>query len=620
VRSRLRRRQIKDHGAETARFRSRALFGFFAALLALGVLGGRFVYLQVHGHREFLLRSEANRIKPRPIVPARGLIYDRNGRLLADNVPAYRLEVVPEQVKDIEALLGELGKLLPLSEDELERFRAGYKVKRGFHPVPLKLRLSEAEVARFAVHRHRFPGVDVTPYLNRRYPYGELFAHVVGYVGRIDEADLQKLDAARYSGATHTGKGGIERYYEQRLHGQVGFEQVEINAEGRALRVLDRIPAQAGEHLTLSIDAELQQAVVDAFDGQHGAAVAIDPRNGEVLAMVSLPSYDPNPFVNGIGRAEYAALLEHPARPLFNRVLMGGYEPGSTLKPIVGLAGLELGVRSASQTVFSSGAYRLPNQAREYRDWKRGGHGHVDLKEALAQSVNTYFYGLAVELGIDRLTAFAAQFGFGAPTGIDLPGEASGVLPTREWKARNRDEPWYPGETVIAGIGQGYWVATPLQLVQAVGMLASGGERHPLHLLRATQAGFDAPRVPAPIRPPAPTVVKSRANLEAVTAGMVAVMHGPTGTARAAAQGVPYLIAGKTGTAQRVSRKSDQQIDVTQLAYALRHQALFVAFAPAYEPRIALMLVVEHGGSGSKAAAPVARRILDAWLLREPAP
>jgi penicillin-binding protein 2 len=618
VRLRARRRQIKDHGAEAARFRARALLGVALAFAALAVLGGRFVYLQVYGHQEFLLRSEANRIKPRPIVPARGLIYDRNGRLLADNVPAYRLEVVPEQVKDIDALLAALGRVLPLSEDELERFRAGYRAKRGFHPVPLKLRLTEAEVARFAVHRHRFPGVDVTPYLNRRYPYGDLFAHVVGYVGRIDEDDLQKLDATRYSGATHTGKGGIERHYEQRLHGQVGFEQVEINAEGRALRVLDRIPARAGEHLTLTIDVELQQAVVDAFAGQHGAAVAIDPRNGEVLAMVSLPSYDPNPFVNGIGRAEYAALLAAPARPLFNRVLSGGYEPGSTLKPFVGLAGLELGLRTPGDTVFSTGAYRLPNQQREYRDWKRGGHGHVNLREALAQSVNTYFYGLAVELGIDRLSGYIAQFGFGAPTGIDLPGEASGVLPTKQWKERNRDEPWYPGETVISGIGQGYWVATPLQLVQAIGMLASGGRRHRLHLLQATQDGFDAPRVPAPIAPPEPSVVKDPANLAAVNEGLVAVMHGPTGTARAAAQGAPYLIAGKTGTAQRTSRKTDAQIDVNALAFHLRHQALFVAFAPADAPRIALMLVVEHGGSGSKAAAPVARRILDAWLLRTP--
>jgi penicillin-binding protein 2 len=612
-----RRRQLKDHAGETSLFRLRALTGFLGVALVLIVLGARFAFLQVTSHEEFQTRAEANRIKPRPIVPARGLIYDRNGKLLADNVPAYRLEVVPEQVEDIDTLLRELGEVMPLTPDELERFRDSYRAKRGFHPVPLKLRLSEAEVARFAVHRHRFPGVDVVPYLNRRYPYGALFAHVLGYVGRIDEGDLAKLeDPARYSGATHIGKGGIERYYEQKLHGRVGFERIEINAEGRALRVLDRIPAQSGEHLYLSIDADLQQAVVDAFEGQHGAAVAVDPRTGEVLALVSLPSYDANPFVNGIGRAEYAALLNDPARPLFNRVLMGGYEPGSTIKPFVGLAGLELGVRTPQDTVFSSGAFRLPNQAREYRDWRRGGHGHVNLREALAQSVNTYFYQLAVDLGIDRFSTYLAQFGFGQPTGIDLPGESSGVLPSREWKRVTRNQAWYPGETVIAGIGQGFWVASPLQLAQAISILAAGGERHRLHLLRATQAGFDAPLVPVPRDPPSPSIVKNPANLAAVVDGMVAVMHGPTGTARAYALDAPYHIAGKTGTAQRVTRKSDQAMDVNKLAFSLRHNALFVAFAPAEAPRIALFVVVEHGGSGSKAAAPVARRILDAWLLR----
>ena len=612
------RRQIKDHGAEAAQFRARAWLGLLATVVLLGVLGGRFWFLQVKSHQDFLARSEQNRIKPRPIVPARGLIFDRNGKLLADNVPAYRLEVVPEQVKDVEALLRELAAVLPLSEDELERFRAGYRAKRGFHPVPLKLRLSEAEVARFAVHRYRFPGVDVVPYLNRRYPYGDLFAHVVGYVGRIDADDMQSLDPVAYAGATHIGKGGIERHYESRLHGEVGFEQVEINAEGRSLRVLERQPARVGEHLTLSIDADLQQATVDAFQGQHGVAVAIDPRNGEVLAMVSLPSYDPNPFVNGIGRAEYAALLEAPARPLFNRVLMGGYEPGSTIKPIIGLAGLELGLRRPEETTFSSGAFRLPGQEREYRDWRRGGHGHVDLKEALAQSVNTYFFQLAVDMGIDRLSTYAAQFGFGSPTGIDLPGEASGVLPSREWKHGRFAQPWYPGDTVNVGIGQGYWVATPLQLAQAVGMLAAGGKRHPLHLLAATQDGFDAARVPVPYAEPTESVVKNPANLAAVVEGMVAVMHGPTGSARAVALDAPYRIAGKTGTAQRVSRKTDQSLDPTKLEFGLRHQALFVAFAPADAPRIALMVVVEHGGSGTKAAAPVARRILDAWLLKNP--
>ena len=613
------RRQLKDHQAENAGYQRRAWIGFAIVAAMLAVLASRFVYLQVIAFEEFHTRSEANRIKPRPIVPARGLIYDRNGKLLADNVPAYRLEVVPEQVKDLDALLGGLAAVVPLSEDEITDFRAAFRVKRGFHPVPLKLRLSEAEVAAFAVQRYRFPGVDVVPYLNRRYPYGALLAHVVGYVGRIDARDMQTLDATRYSGATHIGKSGIERYYESRLHGEVGFEQVEMNAEGRALRVLERIPAQSGEHLVLSIDVDLQQAMVDAFEGQHGAAVAVDPRNGEVLGMVSLPGYDPNPFVNGIGRQAYSDLLNAPPRPLFNRVLQGGYEPGSTLKPFVGLAGLELGLRTPTDTTFSSGAYRLPGQEREYRDWRRGGHGNVDLREALAQSVNTYFYKLAVDLGIDRMSGYIGKFGFGEPTGIDLLGEASGVLPTREWKQRARGQVWYPGETVIAGIGQGFWVATPLQLVQATATLAAGGHKHRLHLLRATQHGFDSPQVAEALPDEGPALVSNPANLAAVIEGMVAVMHGPTGTARAAAVGTDYLIAGKTGTAQRVSRTSDAQIDINSLAFDLRHRALFVAFAPADAPRIAVVVVVESGGSGSKAAAPVARRIFDAWLAKNPA-
>lgn len=614
------RRPLRDVQAEQALFRRRALVAFVAAALGLLVLTGRFAWLQVARHEEYLTRSEANRIKLRPIVPARGLIYDRNGRLLADNVPAYRLELVREQVADLEATLHGLGEILPIGEDDLQRFRAAWSSHRRFQPVPLKFRLSEAEVARFAVHRHRFRGVDVVPYLTRRYPYSELFAHVVGYVGRIDEEDARSLDPKRYSGTTHIGKSGIERFYEGRLHGEVGFEHVEVNAEGRTLRVLERTPAESGEHLYLSIDAELQQAVVAAFEGQHGAAVAIDPRSGEVLALVSLPGYDPNPFVNGIGREAYAALLGSESRPLFNRAVLGGYEPGSTIKPFVALAGLELGLRRAEDVTWSTGAYRLPGQDREYRDWRKGGHGAINLRESLAQSVNTYYYSLAVDLGIDRLSGYLGNFGFGAPTGIDLSGEAIGVLPTREWKRATRNQAWYPGETVIAGIGQGFWVTTPLQLAHATALLAAGGRGHRPHLLRAAQRGFDAGVTAEPETAQVGEPVKNPANLAAVVDGMVAVMHGPTGTARAAGVDAGYLIAGKTGTAQRVSRTTDEAIDLDALPFHLRHRALLVAFAPADDPRIALAVVVESGGSGSRAAAPVARRILDAWVLRGASP
>nr|WP_269749963.1 penicillin-binding protein 2 [Pseudomarimonas arenosa] len=581
--------------------------------LALLILAGRFYWLQISQHDELLTRSDANRVKLHPIVPARGLIYDRNGELLADNVPAYRLEVVLEQVKDLPHLLDQLSQVIPLSEEERQRFLENRRQHRRFQPVPLRFRLSEAELAAFAVNRHRFPGVEAVPYLTRRYPRGDLFAHVIGYVGRIDKDELENLDPTRYAGTTHIGKLGVERAYEQRLHGEVGFEQVEVNAEGRVLRTLKRNPAGSGEHLYLSVDAKLQAAAVAAFGEQHGAAVAIDPRDGEVLALVSLPSFDPNLFVNGIASKDYAA-LQVPSRPLFNRAVLGGYEPGSTLKPFVALAGLELGLRRPGDTVFSGGAYRLPGQQREYRDWRKGGHGTVNLREALAQSVNTYFFDLAVDLGIDRMSGFIGRFGFGEPSGIDLSGEAVGILPTRGWKQATRGEPWYPGETVIAGIGQGFWVATPLQLARATAALASRGQLYQPRLVHAAQRGFDAALIDEPHPAPIDLGLQS-ANVQTVIDGMVAVMHSPTGTARESAADAGYLIAGKTGTAQRVSRVGDQAIDLDLLPFDLRHRALFVCFAPADAPTIALAVVVESGGSGSRAAAPVARKILDAWLL-----
>jgi penicillin-binding protein 2 len=611
-------RRMKNVLAESAQFQLRALLGVLLVGLGIAVLGGRFFYLQIVQHDALSARADQNRIKLRPLVPARGRIYDRNGVLLADNVPAYRLELVPEQVTDLPATLAALGDVLPLSEDELERFQDARRSQRRFHPIPLKLRLSEAEVAAFAVNRHRFPGVDVAPYLTRRYLLGPTFAHVLGYVGRIDREDVATLDPDRYAGATHIGKAGIERFYESRLHGEVGFEQVEVNAEGRVLRVLRSEPAASGENLFLSIDAGLQAAMASAFEGQHGAAVALNPRNGAVLAMVSLPSYDPNLFVNGISRADYAT-LQGPSRPLFNRALLGGYEPGSTLKPFVGIAALELGVMRPEQTVLSVGAFKLPGQKREYRDWRPGGHGRVDLREALAQSVNTYFFQSAVDLGIDRLSSYLAHFGFGSPTGIDLVGEASGILPTREWKRAERNESWYLGETVISGIGQGFWVTTPLQLARATAALADGGRMHVPRLLREVQRSYSGERVAEPL-PAAIDLQLDPRNLQVVKDGMVAAMHSPTGTAREAAVGANYLIAGKTGTAQRVSRRTDERIDLDSLPFHLRHRALFVAFAPANEPTIALALVVESGGSGSRAAAPVARRILDAWMAQGGAP
>jgi penicillin-binding protein 2 len=609
----VRRQPLKNVNAEAEQFRRRAVIGFLAIALAMLGLAGGYFRLQVLQHEEYQTRSEANRIKPRPIVPARGLIFDRNGRLLADNVPAYRLEIVPEQVRDLEATLTGLSELVALDDEDIERFRQARRATRSFRPIPLKLRLDEGELARLAVNRHRFPGVEVVPYLTRRYPYGALFSHIIGYVGRVDAADLEAMGDSRNSALTHIGKAGIERYYETRLRGQIGYEEIETNVEGRALGVLRRHDAKPGADLYLSVDANLQQAMEDAFEGQDGAAVAVDPATGEILAMVSLPGYDPNLFINGISHRDWQA-LQAPARPLFNRNVLGGFPPGSTIKPFIALAGLEHGLRTPEQQTLSTGEFFLPGQARGFRDWRPGGHGMTNLRESLAQSVNTYYFKLALDLGVDRIDAFSQRVGFGEPTGIDLSGEISGVRPSRDWKRRQLNEEWYPGDTVNAGIGQGFWVTSPLQMAQSTALLANGGVRHRLHLVRESQEGFDQPRVVEP-QPPGVRVVPDDANLAAVNEGLVAVMHSPTGTARAFAVGAPYLIAGKTGTAQRTSRRGLTSVDPKNLPYHLRHQAWFIAFAPADNPTIALAVLVEHGGSGTRAAAPVARRILDAWLV-----
>jgi penicillin-binding protein 2 len=613
---RWRARPVRNPTAEAEQFRRRALLaglGVAVAILALALGYGR---LQILQHEVYATRSEENRIRLEPIVPARGLIYDRNGVLLADNAPAYRLDIVAERVEDMPQLIAALRQRVAISDDELKRFDNARRGARRFKPIPLKLKLDEQEIARLAVDRHRFPGVEVVPYLTRRYPFGDLAAHVVGYVGRIDQDDVDAMESrgeSRFTALPHIGKTGLERYYESRLRGDVGHQEVETNVENRPLRVLRRHDAKPGEDLHLSIDIELQKKMVEAFAGQHGAAIAIDPASGEILAMVSLPSYDPNLFVGGISFDDFRRVNEDPARPMFNRNVLGGFPPGSTLKPFMALAGLDEGLITPDSTVFSTGAFRLPGQDREYRDWRAGGHGTINLRESLAQSVNTYYFELAMKLGIDRITADFDRMGFGRPTGVDLTGEVGGVLPSRAWKQARFQQTWYPGETVIAGIGQGYWVVTPLQLAQGTAMLAGDGLLRRPHLVSSTQAGFGAPRVPTP-QPDPIRVVDDPAHLAAVNEGLVATMHGPTGSGARSAAGAWYRMAGKTGTAQRVSRRGTERLDPAKLPYHLRHQALFVGFAPAEKPTIAVALVVEHGGSGSSAAAPVARRIFDAWM------
>jgi penicillin-binding protein 2 len=605
-------RPLKNLHAEAALFRTRALQGFMIIAASLLLLAGWYFRLQVLQHAEFSNRAEANRIKQRPIVPARGMIFDRNGKLLADNVQAWRLEITADEVPDMKGTLARLGRIIALSDDDLSAFDKLRHATRGFRAVPLKLGLSEAEVDRFAIDRHNFPGVDVAPYLTRRYLYGDLFAHVIGYVGRVDADDVARLGDARYAVLSQLGKSGLERYYEDRLRGQIGYEQVETNVEGRSLRVLGRIPAKPGADLTLSIDADLQRTLVEAFGNYDGAAVAVDPRTGEVLAMVSLPAFDPNLFINGISHTDYDALTNNVSKPLFNRVLVGGTLPGSTIKPFVALAGLESGVRKDTDRTLSTGEFHIPGQKRGYRDAEAGGSGWVDLRMSIAHSVNTYYYKLAMDLGIDRFDQYMSRYGFGRQTGIDLRGESVGVLPSPEWKRKRFKQEWFLGETIISGIGQGYWVVTPLQLAQGVAALANDGVRHQLHLVSTTRDGFSAPWMPRP-QPRGEAIATNHDNLTAVREGMIAVTQ--IGTARAIGIHAPYLIAGKTGTAQRVGRKGNVSVDPRALPVNLRHQSLFIAYAPANAPTIAIAVVVEHGGYGATAAAPIARTVLDAWLL-----
>jgi len=611
-------RAIKNERDERNLFEGRAWTGLLIISFCMLALIGRYVWLQIYSYESFSTHSENNRVSVRPVTPNRGLIYDRRGRVIAENRPAYRLEIIPEKVTGeatgLEGLLDELSTLIALSEDNRKSFHKSRRHYRSFDSVPVKFNLSEREVARFAVNRHRFQGADVVPYLSRHYPYGELLTHVLGYIGRLDAASV---DEGNYRGTRTIGKIGVERFHEKELHGSSGFERVETNAQGRILNVLERHDAIPGTDLVLSIDVAVQRAAWDALGDRPGAVVAIDPLDGSVIALVSKPAYDPNAFVHGISQQAYRNILDTPGRPLFNRALKGGYEPGSTLKPFVALAGLEQGLVTPETRVFSNGKFYIKGYDRPYRDWKDTGHGWVDMASALEQSVNTYFYQLAMDMGIDRMHDYLSQFGFGAVTGIDVPGEGKGLLPSREWKRALHGLPWYPGETVIAGIGQGFNVVTPLQLANAVVALINGGTRFAPRLLYASKpAGVErAKRIKAPVEMRIP--VEDPQNWQVVLDGMDRVVNGLRGTAKRIAVDAPYRIAGKTGTAQVYQLSKDEGEKDREVAQHLRDHALFIAFAPVEAPRIAIAVVVEHGGGGSTAAAPVARATLDAWLDQE---
>ena len=610
---------FKDTKREKRYFRTRIYIVGLLVLLCILVLALRLFYLQVKSHDYYATLSHENRMKVVPIPPTRGLVYDRNLNLLAANRPSYQIRVTPVDVEDIEQVITRLGQLIDLEEHHLKKFYGDLKRKQAFESIPLKVNLSEEEVARFSVNRHRFPGVEIIAHASRHYPMTGVNAHALGYVGRINADEMQKLDRKDYSGTTYIGKVGVEKFYEETLHGTVGYQHIEINAQGRRLRILESIPPVPGKDIVLSLDSQLQEVALQALGERRGSVVAIEPATGEILVFVSAPTYDPNLFVNGIGNKQYAGLRDDPDQPLFNRALSGLYPPGSTIKPMVALAGLHYGVTRAKDTIWAGPYFQLPGNTRKYRDWKKEGHGSVDMLKAITQSSDVYFYTLAHKLGIDRMAEFLAQFNFGRQTGLDTWGEVKGILPSQEWKRSAHGQPWYPGETVITGIGQGYMSATPLQLALATSVLATRGKGVQPKFLRAIQLSQEEQSVNQ--TSVARSVgVTDESHWDQIVEAMTDSVHKPNGTAYSVGKNASYTIAGKTGTAQVFSLQKDGEYleyNEEDIDEKLRDHALFIAFAPAEKPEIAIAVVVENGGSGGVAAAPIAKAVMDHYLLED---
>lgn len=618
---------IKDHYFEKRLFVSRIILAVAIMVLLLGIIVARLVQLQIREYDFFAEKSQGNRVRIEALPPTRGLIFDRRGRILAENLPAYQLELIPEQVPDLKRTLARLAELGLIRSEDIPRFNGLSQTGPRFKPITLRFRLTDDEIAIFANQRPRFPGVDFQPRLVRHYPDGDLTAHVIGYVGALSTADLERLDAAAYAGTAQTGKTAVEHFNESMLYGKVGFRQVVTNARGRQVpteardiagSLLESEAPTPGHNLYLSIDLDLQRVATEALAGKRGAIVAIDPNNGEILALVSAPSFDPNPFATGMSRSEFNELQNNEDRPLFNRAVMGSYPPGSTIKPMLSLAALEIGATNLTRRTVCIGYYSLPGSTHRYRDWKPGGHGEVDLHDAISQSCDVYFYEISRNIGIDRMHYYLDQFGLGKETGLDMVDEADGLVPSRAWKRqafRNRaDQVWFPGETVIASIGQGYMLASPLQLANATAALAARGKRFTPHLVAAFEDPLTGRRtLIAPERLP-DVNIENDFFWDSVLSAMHDVMQSNTGTARAAGRGAPYQMAGKSGTSQVISISQDEEYDEEQIDERLRDHALFISFAPFDNPRIAVAVIVENGASGSRVAAPIARAIMDEYL------
>lgn len=607
---------IRDNKAERNLFARRALVAFLGVLVLAAILMANMYHLQVQEYDKYQTRSNGNRIKLLPVPPTRGLIYDRDGTLLAENLTFFGLYIVPEKVENLDRTFEELRYVVGLTDEDIEQFKKERRRSSRYTPILLKQNLNEEQIARFAVNQYNYPSLDVRPYFKRHYLYGEPLTHILGYVAKINDKDAERLKKeekeANYSGTTDIGKLGIERYYEDQLHGIAGYEQVEINNRGKVVRKLSEKPPVAGKSIYLTLDLPLQRYITDLLSGQKGSVVVMDPKDSSILAMVSSPSYDNNLFVGGISGEDYKRLLNDIDRPLYSRATQGAYPPASTVKPFVAVAALKEGIVTPSTTIFDPGYWLLPNTTKRFRDWKKSGHGNTDLQKAIVESSDTYFYQVAYKMGIDQLSDWMKKFGFGVPTGIDIQEETAGIMPTREWKQKRHKKPWVIGDTIPVGIGQGYWTSTPLQLAKATTVLVNNGKVNTPHLMREMHGASIEP-YQDPLIYPDIEGVKSE-TWDAAKRGMFGVNHSALGTGRKAFAGANYSSAGKSGTAQVFSLKENQTYDAKSLVKELHDHAWFIAYAPYEKPQVVVAIILENAGGGGSNAAPVVRKIMDYYL------
>lgn len=609
---------IRDAKAERNLFVRRALVSFIGVIVLTSVLLTNLYHLQIVNYDSYRTRSDGNRIKLLPLPPTRGLIYDRYGTLLAENLTFFGLYIVPEKVDNLDRTLDQLRSVVGLTNEDIEAFKKERRRSSRYTHILLKSGLSEEQIARFSVDQYKFPALEVRPYFKRHYLYGEPLTPILGYVAKINDRDVEKLKdsgkLADYSGTTDIGKSGIESYYEDQLHGMVGFEEVEVNNRGKPIRTLRKQSAMAGKSIRLTIDLKLQQFIADLMKDQRGAVVVMNPKDSSILAMVSSPSYDNNLFVGGISSENYRKLLNDEDRPLYSRATQGAYPPASTVKPFISVAALTEGIITPNTTIYDPGYWILPNTTKRYRDWKKAGHGNLDLNRAITESADTFFYSVAYNMGIERLSKWMKRFGFGMSTGIDITPETVGIMPTKEWKQKRYKKPWVQGDTIPVGIGQGYWTATPLQLAKATTVLVNNGKINTPHLMKEVIGGsiepYKDPLLYEDITEP------KQVYWGAAKRGMYNVVNAENGTGRKAFAGTPYRAAGKSGTAQVFSLKENETYNAKNLSKSLHDHAWFTAFAPYDNPEIVVSIILENAGGGSGNAAPVVRRIMDYYLLQ----